>query len=293
MALYPFLLIILSYFIIELHDRNCTCLVIAWRPFQKVLTVFRISWDVRTSVIDSFATFFFLSYFKILSVSADLLIPTRIYQLGSNSFAFGLYYSPTVVYFGDHHLPYAVLAISILTPFVCIPTIIFLLYPCQIFQKFISIFPLNWHFLHAFVDSFQGCYKDGTESGTVDCRWFSVLTLLSRLTLIILFCLTLSVMYYIYATILLAVMIVTIINVEPFKKVAARHFSTDLTFLSLFSLFYIALIGRQFSAIKTNRVTYSIFGVITVVSGLVPILYIIALIGCWFLSRRRSTCNNI
>ena len=25
------------------------------------------------------------------------------------------------------------------------------------------------------LDSFQGCYKDGTEPGTFDCRWFQLL----------------------------------------------------------------------------------------------------------------------
>ena len=87
------------------------------------------------SVIDSFATFFLLSYIKLLSVSADLLIPTKIYKLGSNEVQFGLYYSPTVQYFGDEHLPYAITATVILTMLVCIPTLILILYPFQIFQK--------------------------------------------------------------------------------------------------------------------------------------------------------------
>ena len=104
-ALYPFVLIIISYILIELHDRRYAVIVILWKPFHKVLSVFRKTWDIRTSVIDSFATFFLLSYVKVLSVSADLLIPTKIYKLGSSEVQFGLYYSPTVQYFGDEHLP--------------------------------------------------------------------------------------------------------------------------------------------------------------------------------------------
>ena len=171
-ALYPFVLILFSYFTIEFYDRKFTFIVAVWKPFHKVLTMFRGSWDIRTSVIDSFTTFFLLSYIKVLSVTADLLVPTQIHQLGSNRFVFGLYYSPSIVYFGDDHLPYATLAVVILTLFVSIPTITLALYPFQFFQKFLSFFPLNWHFLHAFVDSFQGCYKDGTEPGTFDCVGF-------------------------------------------------------------------------------------------------------------------------
>ena len=119
-ALYPFVLILLSYLLIKLHDRRFAVLVIVWKPFHKVLSIFRKSWDIRTSVIDSFATFFLLSYVKVLSVSGDLLIPTTIYKLGSNEVQFGLYYSPSVQYFGDEHLPYAITATVTLTLFVSI-----------------------------------------------------------------------------------------------------------------------------------------------------------------------------
>ena len=171
------MLILLSYLLIELHDRQYTAIVLIWKPFRKVLFVFRKSWDIRTSIIDSFATFFLLSYVQVLTFSANLLIPTTIYKLGSNEVQFGLYYTPTVQYFGNEHLPFAITAIIILTLFVSIPTLILILHPFQFFQNFLSFFSLNWHFLHAFVDSFQGCYKDGTEPGTFDCRWFSAIIL--------------------------------------------------------------------------------------------------------------------
>ena len=161
------------------------------------------------SVLDSFATLFLLSHVKILSVTSGLLLSTKIYQLGSNKTLFGFYYSPSVSYFGKHHLPYAILAITIFTLFVIIPFIILLLYPCRFFQKFLSLFPINWHFLHAFVDSFQGCYKDGTEPGTFDCRIFSVPMLLIRLLLFIIYGLTLSVMYFIYGLIALLILLIT------------------------------------------------------------------------------------
>ena len=168
-ALYPFVLIMFSYFTIELYDRNLTLIVAAWKLFRKVLTIFRRSWDIRTSVIDSFATFFLLSYVKVLSVTTDLLVPTQIYQLGSNRSKFGLYYSPSVTYFGNDHLPYAIPATVIFTLFVSIPTVTLVLYPYRFFQTILLSSPFNWHFLRAFVDSFQGCYKDGTEPGTFDC----------------------------------------------------------------------------------------------------------------------------
>ena len=197
-ALYPFLLVLISYIIIELYDRRCVCLFTIWKPFHKCLTHFRTFWDIRTSVIDSFTAFFFLSSFKILNVSADILTPTQIHKLGSNMSTLGLYYSPSVVYFGHEHFPYAILAIVILTVLVAIPIAVFCLYPFHFFQKFLSLFPFNWHFLRAFVDSYQGCYKDGTEPGTFDCRWFSTVELLLRPVLFIMYGATHTEIFFAY-----------------------------------------------------------------------------------------------
>ena len=248
--------------------------------------MFRRSWDIRTSVIDSFSTFFLLSYIKVWSVTTDLLAPTQIYQLGSNKSAFGLYYSPSVTYFGHDHLPYAFLAIVVLTLFVTIPTIILVFYPFQFFQKFLSSFPFNWHFLHAFVDSFQGCYKDGTEPGTFDCRWFSVLMLLVRPLALIINGMTLSMMSFVYILILILTFMLAIINIQPYKKVAVRYPSTDSTFFALLSFFYIIFIGKD----VTNTEIYYYSTTMTVLifsSAFTPILYILFLISSWLVSRRR------
>ena len=284
LAFYPFVLILLSYIFIHLYDRKIPCIVTLWKPFHKILTGFRKSYGVRTSVIDSFSTFYLLSYVKILCVSADLLIPTQIHQLGSNTSTFGLYYSPSVTYFGGEHRPYAIMAIAILTLFVTIPTITLFLYPFQFFQKFLSIFPLNWHFLLAFVDSFQGCYKDGTEPGTFDCRWFSALALLIRAILLILYGLTLSIMFIVYAVIVLAVYLIAMINIQPFKKVATRYPSSDIVFFVLLCLLYVNVFGRS-TVDAENHIYMPFMLVATFLSVFASIAYILLLIIFWFASR--------
>ena len=92
LALYPFLLILVSYFFITLYDRKCVCVVTVWKPVYRVLTIFKKSWNSHTSVIDSFSTFFLVSFMKILSVTTDIMVPTQIYKLGKNSTTFGLYF---------------------------------------------------------------------------------------------------------------------------------------------------------------------------------------------------------
>ena len=176
------------------------------------------------------------------------------------------------------------MAIAIFTLFVMIPTITLFLYPFQFFQKCLSIFPINWHFLHAFVDGFQGCYKDGTEPGTFDCRAFSLFALLIRLNFFDINGLSLSVIFSVYAAIFLAVYLIAIINIQPLKKAAARHPSTDTVFFILVSLYYIAAIGRNFAS--TQKPAYKqLMLIITFTLAFVSIAYMLYLIIFWFISR--------
>ena len=286
-ALYPFILIICSYIILVLYDRECPFLVYAWKPFKMLQAKVQRSWDIRTSIIDSFSTFFLLSYVKVLSVTCDILIPTQIQKLGSKERQLALYYSPSVPYFGDYHLPYAIFAISISTIFVIIPTIIFILYPCQFFQKFLSLFPINWHFLHAFVDSFQGCYKDGTEPGTFDCRWFSVILQIIKPLYFLIFGLTLSSMYFVYAAVVFTLLTILLINVQPYKKTPSNYPPTDLMFLFLFNLIYIAILGRDHCNSEMYRYFHRIWIIISLIVGFIPAIYACFLIGMWLFSRRK------
>lgn len=62
-AVYPLLLMTVSYLLILLYDRDCKIIIFLSRPFR----VFRRNWDVKTSIVDSFSAFFLLSNIKFLS----------------------------------------------------------------------------------------------------------------------------------------------------------------------------------------------------------------------------------
>ena len=49
-AVFPLLLTLLSYCLIELHDRNFRVIVFIWKPFRHLLMLFRHNWNSRTSV---------------------------------------------------------------------------------------------------------------------------------------------------------------------------------------------------------------------------------------------------
>ena len=81
-----------------------------------------------------FATFLLLSNVKFLSVSFDLLTPTKVYNINGSLLGLFLYYDASIAYFGKEHLPYAVLALLLLLIFVIFPIVLLLLLPNAVFS---------------------------------------------------------------------------------------------------------------------------------------------------------------
>ena len=178
-AVYPLGLIVLTYILVTLHYYDYRLVVWIWRPFRKCFIRFRRKWDIQNSLVDAFATFLLLSYVKLLSVSFDILMPTPVLDKWGNQVSTVLYYDGTITYFGMEHLPYALTAIIVLVVFTFLPILLLFLYPCKCFQTFLNRAHCRSQALHAFIEAFQGCFKDGTDGGR-DCRYFAAFYLLIR-----------------------------------------------------------------------------------------------------------------
>ena len=180
-AAYPLFLIIVTYIVVEMHDRNFKLVVWLWKPVRRCFIYFRRHWNVKTSLIDAFGTFLLLSYVKFLSTSSDFLIPVNLYNMhGDTINETYLYYDATIEYFSKQHLPYAIVAILVLILFNLLPIVLLCLYPCQCFQTLLNCCRLRCTALHTFMDTFQGYYKNRTDSRR-DCRWFSAVYLIIRI----------------------------------------------------------------------------------------------------------------
>ena len=90
-----------------------------------------------------------------------------------------LYTNPKICKYSNPHLPYFISTVLLLVIFLGLPTLLLCLYPTNIFRKLFShCLPLRWQQgLSAFIDTFQGHYKDGTD-GTRDYRAASSIHLL-------------------------------------------------------------------------------------------------------------------
>ena len=275
-AFYPLLVTTICYICIQLHARGHKPLVYLWKPFHKCCTCISQRWNPSESLVHTFAAFLLLSYSKILFVSFSLLqsdgytVDSRGDEVGSLS----TYYNATVPYFGTEHLLFALLAISVLAIFTVLPVLILLLYPTRVFQRFIGCCNTRWHALDAFVDAFQGYYKNGTN-GTLDWRYFSGLYLIFRILVIGTYVLPAKYgpVYrgacYSFASCFFGLL-------QPYKERWINYW--DSIVFSLFSF-------GEFVAIYDEYVTKSDFALVYVLAA-VPLLYLFVYTGYKLLYQR-------
>ena len=63
---YPMFLILLTWVLIKLHDRNFKPLVWLWRPMHRCFIRLRRGWNKTSDIVDVFSTFFLLSFSKVM-----------------------------------------------------------------------------------------------------------------------------------------------------------------------------------------------------------------------------------
>ena len=184
-ALSPLVLSVVIYTLIQLYDRNFKLVVIVCLPLTKCFSKCSDSWNPKQKILNTFATFFLLSYTKLLFTSIQFVLVVYSYNSKGEQISDSgvLLLDPSVKSFHSQHIPYVVLTLIILVVFILLPPLFLLLYPTRIFRKLLTSLGFQqWTLLFQLMDIFQGWYKDGTE-GTRDFRSFSALYMMLRIGL--------------------------------------------------------------------------------------------------------------
>ena len=244
-AVYPLLLIALSFLLVVLYDRDVKLIVCLWRPLVPILIKFRREWNIRNSLLEAFTTFFLLSYVKILSVSVDLLLPVLLYNKHGHTIGQAYVYNQgDIPYLGSEHLPFAILALTFLLTFTLLPMLLLFLYPCSCFQRCLNRTGRKWQPLHTFMDAFQGHYRNGTD-GTPDLRYFAGIYLLLRIFVYASTVVTYLTASYAYTTAIIAVAAVGVALARPYKK--HIYNIIDACLLLTAALLYMTLASLSFT----------------------------------------------
>ena len=286
-AFYPMLLMAIAYTLVELNARGFRPLFCVWRPFHRFFARFRRQWNVQNSIMDALITFFLLSTMKLLNVSFDLLIFTRLYTADGHSIGLYLYYDPNVKYFHSQHLPYAVLAVTVLVIFIFLPVSLLLLYPLRCFRSCLVKCRLRTRTMETFVNAFQRYYKDG-RNGTTDCRWFSGFYLFVRFSIFITYAITLNGLAYLLVIIILIVAGITVIAVQPYKQEYALFNVVDPTLILFSGILLTGLSYMNIAGLEERTFYESASNLFWFVS-VIPLVYILAVVMHWMY--KRSNCR--
>ena len=169
-ALYPFLLLLITYAAIQLHAHDCKLVVRLWKLFHRTYVRFRRAWDPNASMIQAFATLLFLSYTKFLLIMYEPIRLSNIYDQTMSSVNTVMYLDPSIPR-NDPKRIYSFLLSVIIFIFILLPpSLLMIIFPTRLFNKVSQYLKPRWIVsIKIFVDTFNGCYKDGTD-GTRDYR---------------------------------------------------------------------------------------------------------------------------
>ena len=167
-SLYPFMLLLMTYSFVELYARDCKLIVFLWKLSK--CKMFIGSWNTNKSLIQTFATLFFLSFIKFFGLLSGSMIPTPVHNMKGEIHQTVSAIDPMVVPFSHSHLPVVFLSAVILFFILLPPTLLLLFYPTACFRRLSKCLKPRWALtIQIFTDVFYGSYKNGLN-GTRDYR---------------------------------------------------------------------------------------------------------------------------
>ena len=272
-----------TYFLLDLHAYNFRPIVWLGRPIHRCFAQFQRQLNVKTSIIEAFATFLLLSYLKILCVSFDLLVPTQVYDKHGKSLGLYLYYDGGIHFFGKEHLPYAILIITLL--FNVLPLLLLLLYPLQCYQRCLGNCRGSWPGLHIFVDAFQDCYKNGTVGGTRDCRYFAAVYLIVRIMLLAVYAVTLTALFFGVGLLILIALALSVAIIQSYRQDLAIYNTVDIVLILMMAAWYGSLLCT-ITADQTAHIHLKIFLAVSFIIAILPLVYLSYIVLRWLVTSR-------
>ena len=173
-AAYPILLIVFTLILIKLRSHNLQPFLWLWNKLGCLISIR----NSKTTIVDIFATFFFLSYTKLCFISQLIFGNTKIYRANSTQTYAVLLVDPSVQYFSKEHIPYVVIGVLVLLIFGVLPALLLAVYPIRKLRSLLLMDRFGGHntTLNIFVEKFYSCYRDGLDGGR-DMRSFASLNL--------------------------------------------------------------------------------------------------------------------
>ena len=128
-ALYPLFIMVVILSIIR-YCPGCIPAKYLWHVIRPCIRTIRNRISIQQTVIHGFVTFFLLTYANFVNISFQILAFAYFEDsTGEYNSVLAPFRQGTMDYFGEHHWPYAVIAIFFLLIFGILPLLLLILYP--------------------------------------------------------------------------------------------------------------------------------------------------------------------
>ena len=269
-AVYPMVLVFLTYIFVKFDERFRLTMYLCW-PVYKCLRYFRKELDIKSSLISAFATMLLLSYVKILNVTANILSSGYHYDMYGNYGHLYVYYDTNTLYLSREHLPYFMTAIAMSLVFNIIPLLLLCMYPCRCFRICLNSTGFQCQVLHTFMDTFQGSYKHKP----LNFRGFTALYFIAQIVNLTIYIVTGEQAYHPLSCYLLIFVVILLAIARPHKN--KWHNVIDITLFTSVLISYMSVTfqfeGIYSSKISGNTIRYLFYGQIIFLPSFIPPMY--------------------
>jgi len=132
------------------------------------------------------------------------------------------------------------------------------------------------------MDSFLGCYEDGTEPGTRDCRWVASIFFLVPLLAFVLGAISPTDMFFVFSSILCTLLAILLIAAQPFRSNVSYYTDINAVFVILLALYHTTCIEQQ-----NNKGTANLpFLFASCFAVILPLLYTLIVSLKWMHTRK-------
>ncbi len=273
------LLILCAGVCIKLYSKNIRPIIWLWSKLNGLLSHINVRWD---TVIDTFATIFFLSYSNLVFTSiwtTYAILPKVIWNAKNVSVVadFRAYLDPSTKYLDGEHLTFVIVSFLITYMLVLPLPILLALYPIKCFRSLFFRCPVvSCHMgtINTFLDKFYYCYRDGLNGGRDMRSFVSFYYFVHWLTLILTIALSLPQRLFVNITdIMFSVMAILIAVVQPYKK-PYMNIADTLVLANLGLFFHLLDQCRWQITVSSTETCYIL---LSLVNTIVPVAVIVAI----------------
>ena len=281
-TVFPLILIGITWLCIDLYSRNFKVMVWLWKAVNRLIFKhINTKRDSKKTVIDTFATFFLLSYAKVTFMLLVPLHPLTVFTRSNLNISSTLHAitDPSVKFVSGQHLPFVTICtlgfLLVLLP----PVFILALYPTRAFRSLLFKCCPFMAELNIFVEKFYSCYRDGLDGGrdmrSLASLYFFVILLCYILWTSIAASLLTAVLFGVYSLVIALFQpykerhMTVIALVQPYKE---RHM-TVIDSLILANMAILSILLNKYTSASS---LYQILSVISLVLPLFGLIIFIA-----------------